>query len=448
METDKQAEALAAEVMQGARDQIVARMPYLNRALFAMPVRFYAPDHETDEITLGYGCDGTYLYVMPQAVLRDADRNPMLVVRAYLHMVLHCLFFHGFQYVTLDRDAWDFAADAAVEAAVLNLGWKEIEVPEDAERFAQLTAVNDACKGVTAEKIYSWLIHHPDEKWKLMRHEPLFRRDVHEFWLTRDVEGRKYAGRDKAYPAKAQVSDRWKKLERATENQIQSFEKTQGYQPGTVSSKLKLNRRGSYDYSTFLRKFAVSGEQVSLSPDEFDYIYYTYGMSLYGNMPLIEPLEYREDTRIRDFVIAIDTSGSVQGVLVKAFLKKTWEILSSSKNFFEQVNVHVIQCDAKIQKEVTLHNQSEFQEYLKNIELQGFGGTDFRPVFARVRQLMDAHAFRNLRGLLYFTDGKGIFPEEVPPYQTAFIFVGNGFAAPSVPPWVIRLVLPETEFEA
>ena len=81
METDKQAEALAAEVMQGARDQIVARMPYLNRALFAMPVRFYAPDHETDEITLGYGCDGTYLYVMPLS--RDTDSTFASVIWRY-----------------------------------------------------------------------------------------------------------------------------------------------------------------------------------------------------------------------------------------------------------------------------------------------------------------------------------------------------------------------------
>ena len=34
-----------------------------------------------------------------------------------------------------------------------------------------------------------------------------------------------------------------------------------------------------------------------------------YGMELYGNMPLVEPLEYKETDRVREFVIAIDTSG-------------------------------------------------------------------------------------------------------------------------------------------
>ena len=50
-------------------------------------------------------------------------------------------------------------------------------------------------------------------------------------------------------------------------------------------------------------------------------------MKLYKNMPLIEPLEYKEVKKIRDFVIAIDTSASVQGELVEHFLRKTCEIL-------------------------------------------------------------------------------------------------------------------------
>ncbi len=41
-------------------------------------------------------------------------------------------------------------------------------------------------------------------------------------------------------------------------------------------------------------------------------MFYTYGLSpLYGDMPLIEPLEYRDEKRIRDFCDATDTSSSV-----------------------------------------------------------------------------------------------------------------------------------------
>lgn len=38
-------------------------------------------------------------------------------------------------------------------------------------------------------------------------------------------------------------------------------------------------------------------------------------MNLYGNMPLIEPLETKEERKVEDFVIVIDTSMSCKGEL-------------------------------------------------------------------------------------------------------------------------------------
>ena len=64
----------------------------------------------------------------------------------------------------------------------------------------------------------------------------------------------------------------------------------------------------------------VMGESVQMNDDEFDYIYYTYGLERYGNMPLVEPLEYKDSKKVREFVIAIDTSASCRGALVKSFL--------------------------------------------------------------------------------------------------------------------------------
>lgn len=76
---------------------------------------------------------------------------------------------------------------------------------------------------------------------------------------------------------------------------------------------------------------------MKLNPDEFDYNYYTYGLTLYENMPLIEPLEYKEVKRIREFVIAIDTSGSTSGSLVQTFVQKTYNILKSTESFFQRL---------------------------------------------------------------------------------------------------------------
>ena len=47
------------------------------------------------------------------------------------------------------------------------------------------------------------------------------------------------------------------------------------------------------------------GEVMRINDDEFDYVFYTYGMKLFPEkrMPLIEPLEYKDVKRIREFVI-------------------------------------------------------------------------------------------------------------------------------------------------
>ena len=162
-------------------------------------------------------------------------------------------------------------------------------------------------------------------------------------------------------------------------------------------------------------------------------------------MPLIEPLEYKEVKRIREFVIAIDTSGSTSGDLVQTFLTKTWNILQSTESFFSKVNIHIIQCDAEIQEAVKVSSKEEFEQYIQTMTIKGLGGTDFRPVFSYVDQLIQHKEFQNLKGLIYFTDGQGEFPTKMPEYNTAFVYVQDEYNNPDVPPWAIKLVLDKDE---
>ena len=184
---------------------------------------------------------------------------------------------------------------------------------------------------------------------------------------------------------------------------------------------------------------------MKVNDDEFDYIFYTYGLKLYGNMPLIEPLEYKEVKRIREFVVAIDTSGSVAGELVQKFMQKTYNILKQEESYFKKINLHMIQCDAEIQEDVKITSQEEFERYIKTVQMRGFGGTDFRPVFSYVEELRRAKEFHNLKGLIYLTDGYGVFPEKKPDYSTAFVFINEQYEIPDVPPWAIKLVLQPEE---
>ena len=47
-----------------------------------------------------------------------------------------------------------------------------------------------------------------------------------------------------------------------------------------------------------------------------------------------------------------------------------------------------------------------------------------------------------MKGVLYFTDGKGIYPAKRPPYETAFLFLGEE-KHPDVPAWAMKLILHE-----
>ena len=79
------------------------------------------------------------------------------------------------------------------------------------------------------------------------------------------------------------------------------------------------------------------------------------------------------------------------------------------------------------------------------MQLRGFSGTDFRPVFKYVNELINEKHFTDLKGLIYFTDGLGTFPDKKPPYDAAFVFVDSPELTVNVPPWAIKLILDEED---
>ena len=233
----------------------------------------------------------------------------------------------------------------------------------------------------------------------------------------------------------------WKQLARQAKTDLETFSRRHGKRAGALMDGLEPVTFEECDYTDFLRRFGAQNEVLQLSEDEFDLIYYTYGLRTYGNIPLVEPLEYRDDKRIREFVIAIDTSGSVQGDIVQSFLQRTCDVLRQSGSFTERVEIYLIQCDAEVQSVERLTSLDQLHELIPRLKLRGFGGTDFRPVFAYVDKLLEEKKLTNLNGLLYFTDGVGTYPEKSPAYKTAFIFNRDDHISPHVPSWAIRAVL-------
>ena len=82
---------------------------------------------------------------------------------------------------------------------------------------------------------------------------------------------------------------------------------------------------------------------------------------------------------------------------------------------------------------------------MNRFTIVGGGGTDFRPAFSYVDELIESKKLKDLSGLLYFTDGKGIYPQKRPSYKTAFLFLED-YEEENVPAWAIRLRLLPEEF--
>lgn len=447
--TQEKIEKIALEIINMSRNKLLVNLRFLDMALSRFDIS-PKPDFTTCTAT-----DGRVFLYDPKHILTAYRMEENLPVRNFLHSVFHCVFKHMFINPAIDRDLWNIACDVAVESVINDLNLPYLDTLNAGRQKQFLDGFKGELTSLSAEKVYRFLIDKKLPEKSIQTLQMLFKADDHLIWYMSDeqkaergIPGCRKSSSGGEGDDDNSVSARylelvgdWSGIAERMQVDMEAFGKRQGVEPGLLTQNLKEVNRERYDYTEFLKKFAVRGEVMKINPDEFDYNFYTYGLELYENMPLIEPLEYKEVKRIRDFVIAIDTSGSVSGELVQTFVQKTYNILKSTESFFSKINLHIIQCDAAIQEDVKITTQTEFDEYLKNMKLHGFGGTDFRPVFSYVDSLVEIKEFDNLKGLIYFTDGFGTFPAKMPPYDTAFVFVDENYEIPEVPPWAIKLVL-------
>ena len=249
-------------------------------------------------------------------------------------------------------------------------------------------------------------------------------------WLSETME----------VPRMAELRKIWKKAAREMQETYGTGGLRRGQNRGGKKEMLTEIEKRAFDYRRFLKQFTVTREELDLDLESFDPVAYHYGLAHYGNLPFIEPPETREGNRLEELVIAIDTSGSCKKEIVAKFLGETRNILEEKENFFQKWNVCLIQCDSFVQDVTMIHSPKEWETYREQITIQGRGGTDFRPVFEKVEELRKQRVFRNLKALIYFTDGDGIYPEQKPDYETAFVFVKQTEKMDLVPRWAKKLL--------
>ncbi|MBO5524326.1 MAG: metallopeptidase [Roseburia sp.] len=425
-------EEMSLKILSFLRNEIYMDLRFLDIALSALTPK-------ADPALKAFATDGAYLYFSTEQLLRVFKTNAPYLDRAYLHTILHCIFSHLWiapeQQTDERRRRWNLACDIAAEYTIDRLDKPCTKRILSWLRQSIYRELEEQKKGISAAVIYRFLKEKEPEELEALERE--FYTDDHCYWPKReDSQARQQSALEQ--------KKKWDKIARQSRmEQQRGDESKEGEELLAAQISAAKSRRS---YRDFLQRFTVLREEMKLDPDEFDMNYYTYGLSLYKNMPLIEPLESRESRKIQELVIAIDTSYSTRGELVEHFLRETFDILNQKNSFFQKFKVRILQCDNQVRQDEVVETEQDMERLLQKFTVLGGGSTDFRPVFAYVGELIEQGKIKNLGGLLYFTDGKGTYPKKRPEYRTAFLFLEE-FEEEAVPPWAMRVKLEPEEFE-
>ena len=483
-------DALALEALGECRKAIMMALRYLNRALWYMPFE-HAP------LTATIATSGSVLRYDPEIVLDRYSADVNELVRDCLHAILHCTLHHPFDTRHDDFDAWSLACDIAVELCAIELTGARFPSAADAERLEEAHRLGKIASSLSAPSLYKILrsggpgeqlyLDHGLTGRDIGRLSALFKRDGHELWAGHphdqdegtagegaqvpipdlqnadtaeaangmesdsantpsDASGQSGVDgeRQTAEEDQSRAREDWENISKRIEAEMRA-QRHAGSGEESMLQNLAIANKKPANYRTFLKRFATIAEDMCINDDEFDYIFYTFGIERYGNIPLVEPLEYRESERVREFVIALDTSGSCSGELIRAFVQRTYDILRQESNFGGKVNVHLVQCDNRIQTTTKVTSLAQLKDYEESFWVSGGGGTDFKPVFEHVDSLVERGEFENLRGVIYFTDGYGSFPVKAPAYDVAFVFVDDDARNIRVPAWAMKVVMTSEE---
>lgn len=466
MKTRIELQETGNRILNSVQTELYLSMRFMGPALGSL-------SFQMDLSTGSVGTDAAFIRFNPTYLMRMYLERPEILNRTYMHMLMHCIFrhmFHAKEY--RDQELWDLCCDIAAESVVDSMDYPSILKVNSDFRQQWYERLEKELSVLTAEKLYHYFILRKRDPYQEESLRQEFALCDHSFWER--MEEPKEEHQNPGAPMESQESSRqqeqertkerereatplgsvnpkeeeWKENARRIESDMETFAKDAAEDAGKLAWMLKIYNRRRKSYKEFLKRFAVVREEVSIDMDSFDYGFYMHGLNLYGNMPLIEENEYREAKKVEELVIAIDTSASCRDSLVQQFLNETGAILKSQENFFHKVHIRILECDNRVQRDVMICNLEEIEKYAREFAVEGGYGTDFRPVFSYVEDLRARGELRNLKGLMYFTDGFGEYPQKPTDYQTVFVFYGDEERQEAkVPDWAVKLYLDSDEWK-
>lgn len=399
--------SLADEILAECGNRLCIDMGFLTRPVLSLT-------RCTEGGTGEPRCDGSVLVMDPDSVVSGYREDPNIVTRDIGHMVLHCIMGHD----SPPSDwAVELAEDMIVEYMLDSVGSPNTRLDGADDRMYACEKIFKTAGGASVQSVASVL--RDMSGWRTTDYRRMFHRDDHSFHSSPD-------------PAK------WRELAMNMMAEVEGFSRNLPDGGRGILTVLRIRNRRRHDYRSFLRRFMTVRTTVREDPDEFDPVYYSYGLQVYGDMPLIDSVEYSDSPSVRRFVIAVDTSGSTMRGPVERFVTEAFQVAMQS-GMGRDTEIHIIQCDDMVRSDEVVRNERDMRRMMSDFQLVGGGGTDFRPVFRYVDELVENGTLKNLKGMMYFTDGFGTYPERPPAYDTAFVFCDRDSGDRTVPPWAMRI---------
>jgi len=390
--------------LSAARAALVLDHPFFGALALRMKI-----EEETKGRTRTMATDGRSIFYNKEYVKGCSD---LQLVGLLAHEVMHPAMQHHTRRNDRDPKLWNDAADYAINPILTDAGFI----------FPGQPLIDARYRGMTAEQIYDALNKDSpsggNEDTEKQQHEQsgddnqeTDQEEGGDDGASANVNGNKLDGRDNGIgdtpgavldaPDPAQQEAEWQVAVKQATHAAQMM----GQLPAGITHAVERATKPRIDWKAILRRFVQQTATADYAWHRPNRRYLASGLYLpeihSESMPAI--------------VVAVDSSASTQSVL-RIFKAELQSIVDECQ---PEATI-VIMADAAVQR-VDRFERGDPIEF--NVE--GLGGTDFRPVFLHVdREQL------NPACLIYLTDADGCYPDEPSDYPTLWAITTPDCQAP------------------
>jgi predicted metal-dependent peptidase len=390
--------------LAAARTRLIIDKPFLGALVLRLPLVMADPDWCKTTAT-----DARKFYYNPEFIEQLSLSETQFILA---HEALHCALSHFARREHRIKHRWDLACDFAINPLLI----------KDGLRAPPGTLYEKTFDGMTAEEIYPYIEDNENQ-------ETL---DQHLYDQPQEQSSQQSQSPNPPPPKPEQENDEGK-----GQSPQQQPDKDKGGAPQPPPLSHDEAENLSVQWQQRLAGAAQQAQQAGkLSGDMARLVDFLLQPKLPWRMLLARymtalarddysytrPSTRRGDPAIFpslrssqvDVVIALDTSGSISPEEMQEFVT---EIDAIKGQMRARINLHA--CDEAL-AEKGPWTYEPWEEFRLPDDVQGGGGTDFRPIF-KWADALD----RTPDLLIYFTDAEGMFPEAPPYYPVIWLVKGK-----------------------